>query len=600
MRAYNEKQDSRRTLAIAHRHRPTSYWLVVACWVLSTLLSAQSPALFEAEGPSKEVTEGSRFEVSFTLKNAVAQRFVPPDFKGFRVKSGPTEMRSAGFVNGKSYNQQAWVYELEAGTPGTYTIGTAMAQMANQTLRSQPIVVRVAKAKAGKPKSPAPNSDDRLFVSGELSSETAWVGQQVFYQLKLYTQVGISDYDILDLPEFDGFFSQERRRFDTRVQYETIRGKKYAVRILYEMALFPQQAGELSIGPARVRLGIEPQGGRRSLLGGTSTILQTQPLALRVAPLPDPAPDNFSGGVGSYTWSVSADKSALTTDDALTLTVTIEGNGDPRRFANPRFPLPATLEVFDPKAREQEEYETGDQFVHARTLEYVILPKEPGIYAFLPELVVFDPDSNRYRTLRTEQPVKISVAAGSNYGKHNTLLDTIAVSPSPSSQPFWEDAWKYAAQRLPWAYLWGLIGTLAVLATALFFWKKNKQRTAARVNADEPERPKPNFRTLRTHFHEVGKTISQRDPKVFYHDLLKAVQAYVAARLGTDPLLLTPALLLEMLPKRGVPQHTLDALVQVWDTCERSVFAGQASAQNMLPTWQKADAALQELDAAMR
>lgn len=564
------------------------------------LLPAQNPVLFQAKGPSRAVVEGNIFEVSFTLENAAAQRFVPPDFKGFRVKSGPTEMRSAGFVNGKSYNQQAWVYELEAGTPGTYTIGTAMAQTASQTLRSQPIVVRVGKAKPGKPKSPAPGSDDRLFVSGELSRETAWVGQQVFYQLKLYTQVGISDYDILDLPEFDGFFSQERRRFDTRVQYETVRGNKYAVRILYEMALFPQQAGELPIGPARVRLGIEPKGGRRGLLGTTSTLLQTQPLALRVAPLPDPAPDNFSGGVGAYTWSVSADKSALTTDDALTLTVTIEGNGDPHRFANPRFPLPAALEIFDPKAREQEEYETGDQFVHARTLEYVILPKEPGTYAFLPELVVFDPDSNQYRTLRTNQPVEISVAAGPNYGKHNTRLDTIAVPPSPSSQPFWEDAWKYAAQRLSWPHVWGLFGTLAVLAAALFFWKKNKQRAEARANATEPERPKPSLRTLRTHFHEVRKTIPQNDPKVFYHELLKAMQAYIAARLGTDPLRLTPSLLLETLPERGIPQHTLDALVQVWDTCEKSVFAGQASAQNMLPTWQKADAALQELDTVMR
>jgi hypothetical protein len=590
-------------------NKKRTFWPAVFCFVAVLLaghavpLHAQTPIVFEAEGPTKEIVEGSRFEVAFTLKNSTAQRFIPPDFKGFRVRSGPAELRSAGFVNGKSYSHQVWTYELEAGTPGTYTIGVAIAQTSNQTLRTQPLVIRVGKAKPGKAKAPAPGSDERIFLSGELDRETVWVGQQVCYQVKLYTQVGVSDYDILDLPQFEGFFSRERRRFDTRVQYQTVRGKKYAVRILYEMALFPQQPGTLAVGSARVRVGVEtPGGGIRALLGSAPVVLQTQPMTLTVNPLPDPAPNNFSGGVGAYTWQVSADKNALTTDDALTLTVSIEGNGDSRRFSNPRFDLPDGLEGFEPKAREQEDYETGEQFVHASVLEYVILPKKPGEYTFLPELVVFDPDSNQYRKLQATQPVEVTVTPGPTYGKIAPPLDSIA-APTARRSPL-EDIWKQATQWATSPVLGGIIGGILIALAIFFFWKKNKKRTQEPSEIDTlratTERPKPNLRNLRRRLQEVQHLIPQNDPKLFYHELMKGIQAYIAARLDTEPSLLTQQFMQDKLAARGVPQPTLDALTTVWQTCEKSVFAGQSSSLEMYPTWQKADTALQELDAILK
>lgn len=571
--------------------------LAFGCWLLalgSTPLPAQALAVFEAEGPAKEVAEGSRFEVTFSLKNATAQRFVAPDFKGLHVTSGPTELRSAGFVNGKSYSRQAWTYELEAGPPGTYTIGSALVQTANQTLRTQPLVVRVGKAKPARAKKPTPGSDDRLFLSAELDRETAWVGQQVLYQVKLYTQVGISEYDILELPQPEGIFTRERRRFDTRVQYQTIRGKKYAVRILYEMALFPQQAGTLPIGPAHIRLGVEPSGGGlRALLGSVPMLMQTQPVALVVNALPEPAPANFSGGVGTYSWSVAADKTTLTTDDALTLTVTIEGNGDPRRFSNPRFDMPDGLEGFEPKALEQEEYETGEQFVHAGKLEYVVLPKEPGTYTLQPELVVFDPDSNVYRTLRTEQPIHLDVTPGPNYGK-TVPLDSVVtpVSARPALDGIWQQAVQYLLPLVGWGVLAGVLLALAVW----FFRRKRKRDTPQSTAVLASERPKPNLRHLRSRFQELQQLMQQNDPKLFYHELLKAVQNHLAVRMDTEPTMLTEPLMREKLAERGVPQLTIEALARVWQACEKSVFAGQASAAEMHPTWDLADSALRQLD----
>lgn len=564
----------------------TTVWLFCIC-----AIHAQNKVTFESAGPEREVTEGSRFEVSFSLKNAAGKRFIAPDFKGFRAMSGPIEMRGAGFINGQSYSHQTWSYELEAGKPGTYTIGPATVQTSSQTLRSQPLTVRVVQARQQSRNKPAPGVKDNVFVSGELDRKTAWVGQQLRYQIKLYTLLSISNFDILDLPRFDGFYTVDRRRFDTRTQYETIRGKQYAVRILHEIALFPQESGDLLIESARVRVGVEQPGGLGALLGGTPVLMQTQPVKLDVKPLPDPAPAGFSGAVGHYEWKVATDKETLSTDDALTLTMAIQGNGDARRFANPRLELPEGLEVFDPKAREAEEYETGDQFVHAKTLEYVILPKQPGTYTFMPQLTVFDPDSNRYRTLQAEKPVSLTVTPGPNYGKDQPLTDTLA-TPAPLQSPlisFWKTTGAWLASPILWS---GLAG-IALFAGVFFFWKKRK-----RQNPDTPtDTPKrAGLKEARERLKQVSRYIQNSDSRVFYHEMLKSLQGYLTVRLDLEPARMNKETVQEILAGLQIPEQVAKTFLTVWQTCEQAVFAGQARAGDMQTTLQQAEWAVQELD----
>lgn len=570
---------------------------LVICWLFlhQQAILAQATATFETEGPTKEVPEGSRFEVSFALKNTFAKRFIPPDFNGFRVTSGPSEMRGSGFVNGKSYSHQTWTYELEAGAPGTYTIGTATVQTDSRTLRTQPLVVRVGKAREGST-APPPGADTRVFIRAELDRETAWVGQQVVYQIVLYTQVGISDYDILDLPAFDGFFTQERRRFDTRTRQQKIRGNRYVTRILHEMALFPQQAGDFRIGPARVRLGVEQAGSLSALFGSRPELVQTQALKLKVKPLPEPAPANFSGVAGQYDWQVAVDKDSLTTDDALTLTVTIEGNGDARRFANPVFELPDGLEGFEPKVQQQEEYETGEQFVHARTLEYVILPRQPGDYSFMPELVVFDPDSNNYRRLLAASPVQLHVTAGLLYEQQSTAPDSIAGIPPPPPSTL-DKLWRTTSVLLRDPITWGALTGLVLLLFWIYFWRRRPRKVQP---AKTEVQPKPSLKSMRGKMKAVAQLIPGADPKLFYHALLKTVQEHIAMHLDIEPVLLTKELVREKLAERQVPGSTVDTLIQIWQTCEQVVFAGQEPAVPMPTTWQLADNVLHELDAALK
>jgi hypothetical protein len=566
--------------------------LVYICFQqVATLFFSLGPAtvsaqVFEAKTGVKEIATGSTFEVSFSLKDAQGERFKAPDLKDFKVVGGPSEMRGMSIINGKTSAHHTWSFELEPRGAGTFVIGAASVTANGKTLTTKPVTIKVVPASTQPNVNLPPGTADNLFITGELDEKRAYPGQQVTWRIRLYTQLALEGADLIELPDFKGFYSKEKRRFDTRLTYQTIRGKKYAVKTLHEEALFPQETGRLVIGPAKVRVGIEQPGAFGAFLGPKPVMLQTQPVQLEVPPLPTPVPEHFSGGVGSYDWDVRLDRDSLTTDDAIVLTIAVRGNGDARRFAGPYLALPTGLESFDPKTNEEEEYENGEEVVHSKVLEYVILPKQPGMYAVAPELIVFDPDSNRFYTLKADTLPQLRVTAGKNYGATPPGIDTL---PPPVATP--EKIW---SEKIPdWlrSPVWWIVSVSLLLLTALFaWWKRRKKNTPA---APAPVRA---ARAGRDRFYQAGRLLNNGNPRGFYDELFKALQGYLSNRYALATAQMTQENVRKLLAERNVPSGTIQNLLTVWQTCEQALFAGQTQAAQMETTWRMAESVVQELE----
>ena len=568
--------------------------LAASLWLQPLRLAAQSAVSFEAAAETREVVEGGTFEVSFSLKNAQGSRFVMPDFKGFKIAGGPSEMRGMSIINGQSTSHQTWTFDLEATRTGTFTIGPASVTANGKTLTTKPLTIQVVPSRAGKGAStPPPGSDDQIFIAGELDRQTAYPGEQVTWRIKLYTQLSVEGADLIELPAFEGFFSKEKRRFDTRVQYQTVRGKKYAVKTLHEEALFPQEAKEYNIGIAKVRAAVEAGGGGLGmLLGAKPVLLQTQPVRLKVKPLPAPAPASFSGAVGQYEWTVSGDRSTLTTDDALTITISIHGNGDANRVAAPALVSSDSLEVFEPKVKEDESYENMEQVVHSKTLEYVVLPKEPGSYSIQPVFAFFDPDSNRF-ILKTAQKIDFQVTAGKNYQPKSPQPDSLTVA-APISQSV---SHKWYDSPLLW---WGLSGLLVLLLLVLIFRKKGRQ-TAAPVAVDHVQPVIfPAQKTYRDRFASIPQLLKNGEPRQFYDTLLKSLQGYLSENLQIPPAQMNVDTVRQRLREYQAPSLVTENILAIWEVCEQSIYAGKDQASIMDGTWHRTELILKELDALLR
>lgn len=552
-------------------------------------LHAQAPVSFEAATEFREVVEGSTFEVTFSLKNAQGSRFIAPDFKGFKIVGGPSEMRGMSIVNGQTSAHQSWVYQLEAIRTGSFGIGPASVTVNGKTLNTKTLTIQVIAPRTGKgATSVPPGNDDQIFITGELDRETAYPGQQVTWRIRLYTQLSVEGADLIELPDFNGFYSKEKRRFDTRVQYQTVGGRKYAVKTLHEEALFPQEPKELTIGAAKVRAAVESEGGLGMLLGARPVLLQTQPVRLKILPLPATAPPSFTGAVGQYEWSVSADKNALSTDDALVLTVHLQGNGDGNRIAPPVFPNSDSLEIFDPKVISEETYEDMEQLVHSKVLEYIVLPKEPGSYSLQPMFSFFDPDSNRY-LVRPAQKVDFQVTAGKNYQPKSAYQDSIALL-LPATEPA-PEVWR---RWLRPAVLWGAGGLLLCIFVWMFFWKKQQKKTPDSSQVSHPAVASP--RSIRDRFASVPQLLQAGQSRAFYDTLLKSLQAYLSEKIHLPPAEMNQENVRIRLAEYGVPAIRIQAILSVWQTCEQSVYAGQTQGAQMESTWKATESVLKELE----
>ena len=179
----------------------------------SLILQAQSGVSFEAAVSSKEIVVGVPFELSFTLKNADGSRFNPPVLSGFK-RGGISEVRGMSFINGRSSSNQSWTMELIASKPGTFVIGSATVSANGRQLSSNPITIQIvplSSSSKGQVNIP-PGTDGKIFIAAEFDKKEAWVGQQITWRIRLYTQLSVEGYDLLDLPEFDKFFTREKVR----------------------------------------------------------------------------------------------------------------------------------------------------------------------------------------------------------------------------------------------------------------------------------------------------------------------------------------------------------------------------------------------------
>jgi len=586
--------------AVVRTPAHTCLWLISIWLLVCTDLSAQNGVVFEAKTESTEFAQGSLFELTFELKNAEGNRFSAPNFKGFRVMGGPSEMRGMSIINGKSSTQQSWTYQLEASQIGTFFIPPASVIVKGNILQTKPLTIRVLPARQSNGQrlnAPPPGSNGELFIAAELDRNTAYPGQQVTWQIKLYTLVSIEGADLIGLPDFKGFYAKEKRRFDTRVQYATIRGKKYAVKVIHEQALFPQETGELEIGVARVRAGVEQSGAFGAFIGPRPVLLQTQPLTLTVKPLPEPVPALFCGGVGKYAWEIHVDKDSLSTDDALTITASIRGDGDARRFAATKLDLPAELEGFEPKVKTEEEYENGESLVHTKVLEYVVLPKKTGDYTFTPTLIFYDPDSNGYRNFSSSAPVTIHVTAGKNYAAQQSIADSLANQApiAPVKPSIWQQfgVWKLVL------FFVGIFVLLALIAIILF--RKKRQQPGGQTEKARilPASPIPS-KSARAHLADAGRLLHGADVRAFYDALFKSLQGFLITKLGIPLAQLTPEAVRTRLRSRNVSATKIQQLITVWENCEQAIFSGQVQDGDKETIWKQAQEMVHLLDHELR
>jgi len=573
-----------------------AYWIFVLAFLLSTSNFAQSgKSTFEAFADAKQVPLSGYFNVTYTLKNANGTSFQPPNFKkDFKILNGPSRQISTSIVNGRASSEMKLIYVLQPKAIGTFTIPPAVIYADGQKMTSNSLTVQAIKGKTQPTTGADKPLEEQVFVKIEVDTTTAYIGQQVLVDYKLYAAVSVANYNIISESAYDGCFVQNVRTFNNRQQREVVDGVQYTTQVLKRVALFPQQNGIIKIEPANLQLGINTGKRRNSFFGGFQTkthYTKTNALEINVIPLPQDAPPSFTGGIGKFRMSAQHSASKITTDDGVSIKLSIVGTGDMKRVSAPTItsPLAANgqpaFEIYEPTLKNDASYENGGRIEGRKDYEYLLLPKELGNYQINPQFTYFDTDSSAYVT-NTLYKFPISISQGQGIASDKSLtqesiekdqlrpyIPNVTLNEPPTyivQQP-----WYWALFSLP------LIGFLGLVGFQQYQLSKGEidLEALARKKAEKVARQK---------LAQAEGFMKSNNAAAFYKEISTAYLGYVNDKLAIKTSELSKSNVAAHLSNLGVSSARVAQFVDIMNKTDMALYSGGASSDAMNTFYEQA------------
>jgi len=398
--------------------------IAVFAFLLAGLVASAQEVTLTVDAP-ESAAAGDRFRIIYTV-NSTDGQFTPPKFDPSFSVQGPQQStsRNVQWVNGdvKTVSSTTLIYYVVAGTPGTYTIPAAQFETKKVTVSSQEkqIVITAggsSQAAPGQQQGQAraagdsPASGTEVSMKILLSDREVFAGEPVTGTLKLYTRINLSGIQELRFPDFKGFLKEDIETPPLRsLESEVIDGVQYGTGVIQRFVLYPQISGDLRIEPAEMTVLVQERSGARdpffddpffdSFFSSVATVprkIATQPVTVKVKPLPEPRPADFHGAVGSFSMESTISGTDARLNDAITLTVTLKGSGNLSLAGEPAMSFPQGIEKYDPKVT----MKSSGTASGSKVFEYLLIPRNTGTFVIPPvSYSVFDPQQQKYVTLR--------------------------------------------------------------------------------------------------------------------------------------------------------------------------------------------------------
>ena len=552
--------------------------LITTLLILSSFICT-AQVRFVASQNAKQVLEGDYISITYTLYNARGSKLTPPSFDGFKRMGPPSQAFQSSNVNGKMSFQTAYTFSLLAQKTGNYKIGKASVVAEGKRYTSNTLNVEVIKREA-RPKDAI--ADDPVFVNLELSRDTAYLGQQVLLDYKLFTTIDVRNFDIRYEPEYENTYAVNVPTYNNfPTQREIINGVSYLTKVMKRVALFPMQYGTVVLEPASINLGIEyDDKNARSFFFRTKLKMQkiqTNEAALTILPLPNNAPKDFNGAVGKYNMRAYLTSQAGKTNEAISLMMTITGNGDEKRLLHPKLDFGENFDVYDPKVVRASNDVTGPIIKASKQLEYLIVPKKVGRFDLKPSFSYFDPDSAKY--ISKYQIIPIRIVQGSNIAstadpsvkrERKDEIRNIHVEGELQMRrnSFYASTWHFILLVIPFLVLGaGIIYKRHLIKEGRLDPSEVKNRRARKVALKRLEQAK------------IFK--QENDARNFYDEISKASLGYVSDKYNLPASELSIANIQETIENKGYSQDIQNRFTRILKTAEMALFAGQTSAENL-------------------
>ena len=541
---------------------------------LHTLLAAQD-VKFEAKVSKNSLGLNENLQISFAF-NQDGDNFSPPDFEGFRLVGGPFQSTSYSWVNGvKSFNR-SFTYILQPTKKGTFTIKSASIEFNDEIYKTAPIKISVTDAiqQPKDPNSPDYKAGEGIHLVAEVSKGNPYVNEPLTVVYKLYFDPRFVVRNVREVanPKYNGFWSQHIDIKKLEAVAGTYNGQDYAMVVWRKVILYPLEAGNKPLEPLSIVLDVDVPTRKRIGFMETMTYETTRKTvsagakSINVKALPEKGkPENFTGAVGAFDFTVKASKSQLKAGESLDLVVTASGNGNLKLFQLPKPEFPNAFEVFDPQHKEEVNTPlTGMTGKISDT--YTIIPQFKGKYTIKPQTFsYFDLNSNSYKTV-TSEPIEITVLEGNAVASSTQNDSKKPVVKNDTFQYIKLTSYLTPINKAPFFgsnLFYGLLAAQFLLLPIIILARKKKEAR----DADEfGNRVRRNTKLAKKFLADAKKQMGNKVP--FYMAMEKALHNFLKAKLHIETSEMSKENIEELLLNKKASEATVGQFITLMNDCE--------------------------------
>ena len=561
---------------------------------------------FKASAPA-QVIAGRPFQLTYSV-NQRAKDLRAPEFTDFEYIAGPytSQSSSTSFVNGKRTSSYTltYTYTLKAEKDGTYTIPPATIKVDGDQYTSNGVRITVLppdnvsasssavskSANGTSQQSESTNvSAENIFMRTLVSKTKVHEQEAILLTYKLYfAGVDVAQFtNNTRLPEFKGFLKQDLEIGEIQTELEHYNGRNYQTAVLYRALLFPQRSGDIKIDPAHFEavLRVQNRAQVRSIFDDffnsyTTALkpLEAAGVTIHVEPLPAGKPSGFSGGVGQYSISSKISSTELQANEAVTLTITIQGAGNMKLLKTPAVDWPEGFEVYDPKVTNNFKNTTSGMS-GTKVVEYLAIPRAGGTYTIPPIVFAYyDTKEDAYRTLYTPE-YTLNIARSTSEENAGAVVNNF-VNKEDIQQLGTDIRYIYTgaapvAEKQPvlqfgtWLFwLWYILPLLMAAVLFVVFRKKIKE------NADITRlRYKKANKVAQRRLKTAEQLLRENKKEAFYEEIERAAWTYLSDRLSIPTAQLNKENIAQILREKAVNDQLIQEVYQVLTTAEFARYA---------------------------
>jgi len=599
--------------------------LTIFIFLLACLTATPQEVTLTVDAPGT-ASAGERFRVIYTI-NSTDGQFTPPKFDPAFTVQGPQQStsRNVQWINGevKSVATTTLIYYVSVSAPGTYTIPSAQFETKKAVVSSaerQIVIAPGGQAPAAgqaqaqgqgqaRAAGDVPSAGTDVTLRLLFSDREVYAGEPITATLKLYTRINLSGLQELKYPDFKGFLREDIETPPLRnLETEVIDGVQYGTGVVQRMVLYPQIAGDIRIDPVEMTVLVQERTSARdpffddpffdSFFSSVSTVprkVATQPVTVRVLPLPTPRPADFHGAVGSFTMESSLSSTEAQMNDAITLKVVLKGSGSLNLAGEPLINFPQGIEKYDPKVTIAG---TGTSS-GSKTFEYLLIPRNPGNFEIPPvSYTVFDPKQGKYVTLRSEgYAINVTGTPGSSEGSAPVYMPGEDVKYLGQDIRYIRNGngrlGKSAATLVTELHYW-LWFALALFITAVVLLLRREQ---IRRNADVAGvRNRKASRNARQRLARAESLLKGGKKEQVNAEVARALWGYLGDKLRIPPSEITRDRCYGLLRQRNTGEELISELDRILTATEYSQYAPLSEGESPAELCKRAGTLIGKLD----